>query len=93
MPIHIVYDFEKKEGYMNMPSSDYFLDKGGKRPISKVEIKGDYYIFHNKTIHEVTVNRITLRATLDVVMGVASRFQYVSGSCEKGLKTYDKYQI
>ena len=90
MPVHIVYDFEKEEGYTNMPSisSDYNLRKGGKRPISKVEIKGDYYVFQNKTIHTVSVNRITLEASM-LVKGLV----YISGSCEKGLKTYEKYQI
>ena len=90
MPIHIVYDFEKEEGYTNMPnqSSDLFIRKGGKRAISKALIEGDYYVFQNKSIHTVWVNRITLKEMFYTQGG-----SYVTGSCEKGLKTYDKYQI
>lgn len=90
MPIHIVYDFEKEEGYTNMPnqSSDLLIRKGGKRAISKALIEGDYYVFQNKSIHTVWVNRITLKGMFYTKGG-----SFVTGSCEKGLKTYDKYQI
>lgn len=91
VPVHIVYDFETGEGYMNLPDDGYDIPKrhAGKQKITKFKTYGDWYIFYNKTAIYVRVNRITLGAVLITVLDP----QYQDGKCEKGLKTYDKYQI
>ena len=91
MPIHIVYDFEKKEGYVNVPDDDgVWLTESGKQKIKKLDKIGDYYRIQTRGVmtNSYYVNRITLRA----VMTYATNYA-ISGQCEKGLKTYDKYQI
>ena len=91
MPVHIVYDFEKKEGYVNVPDDDgVWMTESGKQKIKKLEKIGDYYRIQLRGVmtNSYYVNRITLRA----VMTYATNYA-ISGQCEKGLKTYDKYQI
>tara|TARA_B100000963_G_scaffold259561_1_gene227781 strand:+ start:1456 stop:1812 length:357 start_codon:yes stop_codon:yes gene_type:complete len=91
IPIHVVYDFETNEGYLNIPNDGFFIPKRhvGKKKIHDFRIIGDWYIFNTKTSVGINVNRITLNAYLKTLFEP----KYHDGKCEKGLKTYDKYQI
>jgi len=91
MPIHVVYDFDTGEGYLDLPDDGLFIKKGreGKQKITKFREVGDYYIFSLKHPHEIEINRITLRASFEKHPNPMRS----DGQCVKGLKTYDKYQI
>ncbi len=94
MPVHIVYDFETNEGFLNFPqNNEIFLGSkfGGKIEISKFEKIGDYYEFTIKKLkHTMSINRFTLKAMFYITR--PTRY-FTDGQCEKGLKTYDKYLI